>query len=57
MGQQLLGLGMAGLNAYQSGGLGTLMGGGNPFMPKRAEGGPLIEAQAGVPPTMSRFSP
>ena len=57
MGQQLLGLGMAGLNAYQSGGLGTLMGGGNPFMPKRAEGGPVIEAQAGGPPTRSRLSP
>ena len=46
MGQQLLGLGMAGLNAYQSGGLGTLIGGGNPFMPKKAEGGPVIEAQS-----------
>ena len=57
MGQQLLGLGMAGLNAYQSGGLGTLIGGGNPFMPKRAEGGPVIEAQAGGPPTRSRLSP
>jgi len=55
MGQQLLGLGMAGLNAYQSGGLGSLLGkAGNMFMGK-AEGGPVIEAQAGGPPTWSRF--
>ena len=45
MGQQLLGLGMAGSNSFNSGTLGKMFG--NVFQPK-AEGGPVIEAQSGT---------
>ena len=41
MGQQLLGLGMAGLNSFNSGTLGNIF-------QKKAEGGPVIEAQTGL---------
>ena len=46
MGQQLLGLGMAGANSFNSGTLGKMFG--NTFQQKRAEGGPVIEAQSGL---------
>ena len=41
MGQQLLGLGMAGLNSFTSGTLGNIF-------QRKAEGGPVIEAQTGL---------
>jgi hypothetical protein len=52
MGQQLLGLGMAGLNSFNSGTLGNIF-------QRKAEGGPVIEAQTGryVAPSWMRSSP
>ena len=65
MGQQLLGMGLSGLNIYgMGGGFGGGFSMGNLFKPK-AEGGPVIKAQfgsrlrsgtAGKPPDWSRFS-
>ena len=66
MGQQLLGLGMAGANSFNSGTLGKIGKGignffnkeGGPVIP-RDEGGPVIEAQTGryVAPSWMRSSP
>ena len=48
MGQQLLGLGMAGANSFNSGTLGKIFGGGKGNVFQQKDGGPVIEAQSGT---------
>jgi len=48
MGQQLLGLGMAGANSFNSGTLGRIFSGGKGNVFQQKDGGPVIEAQSGT---------